>query len=132
MKQITAVLSILICLAAIVGCEDGPAFLQKPPVAEPNEPEPIEPEPNEPPSVEIPTVPPAGTFEIKGTVVYKSMEGGFYAIDGDDGRKYDPIGLPESFRRDGLKVKVTARPRMDAVSIHMYGTIIEVIDIAAR
>lgn len=131
MKHIAYVLSILICLAA-VGCEEGPDLWQKPRAAEPNVAEPNLPEPNEPPIVEGPTVPPAGTFEIKGTVVYKSMEGGFFAIDGDDGRKYDPISLPESFRKDGLKVRVIARPRIDAVSIHMYGTIIEVMDIAAR
>ena len=75
---------------------------------------------------------PADSFEIVGTVRYKNMEGGFYAIDGDDGKKYDPINLPESFRKDGLKVKVRARMKKDAVSVHMYGEIIEVIEIVAQ
>lgn len=33
------------------------------------------------------------TFELHGTVVYKDIEGGFFAIDGDDGKTYDPINL---------------------------------------
>ena len=55
-----------------------------------------------------------------------------FAIDGDDGRKYDPLKLPESFRKDGLQVKVSARIRRDAMSFHMYGAIIEVVNIAVR
>ena len=132
MKHVICVSLILICLVAAIGCKDGPASWQKPAAAEPNMPEPNIPEPNEPPPSETPPIPPADTFEILGTVVYRSMEGGFYAIDGDNGRKYDPISLPDSFRKDGLKVKVTARPRTDARSIHMYGTIIEVVNIAPR
>jgi hypothetical protein len=90
-------------------------------------------EPNETASAVSPTMPIAeDTFEIMGTVTYKHIEGGFYAIDGDDGRKYDPINLPDSFRKDGLKVKVTARLKKDAMSFHMYGAIIEVVNIAAQ
>ena len=63
-------------------------------------------------------------------MVYKDLEGGFFAIVSDDNRKYNPINLPESFMQDGLKVKITARPRTDAMSIHMYGEIIEIIEIA--
>lgn len=67
-----------------------------------------------------------------GNVTYKNIEGGFYAIDADDGGKYDPINLPESFKKDGLKVKVTARIKKEAMSFHMYGTIIEVVNIEAQ
>jgi hypothetical protein len=72
---------------------------------------------------------PADLFEIVGTVTYQQMEGGFYAIDGDDGRKYDPVNLPEAFKKDGLKVKGTARRKKDVVGIHMYGEIIEIVDL---
>lgn len=75
---------------------------------------------------------PTETFQIRGTVVYKNLEGGFFAIHGDDGSKYDAINLPESFRKDGLKVKVTAQLKKDAVSFHMYGKIIEIVDIASQ
>jgi hypothetical protein len=71
-------------------------------------------------------------FEILGTVTFKDLEGGFYAIESFDGEKYDPMNLPESFRKDGLKVKVTARPQRDVMSFRMYGEIIEVISIEAQ
>ena len=48
------------------------------------------------------------------------------------GKKSDPINLPESFRKDGLKVRVTARPQRDVMSFRMYGEIIEVIRIEAQ
>ena len=72
------------------------------------------------------------SFEILGTVAYKDLEGGFFAIDGDDGSKYDPISLPESFRKEGLEVTVTARLRKHAMSIHLYGPIIKVVNIAGQ
>jgi len=65
-------------------------------------------------------------------VTFKDLEGGFYAIESFDGKKYDPINLPESFRKDGLKVRVTARPQRDVMSFRMYGEIIEVIRIEAQ
>ena len=65
-------------------------------------------------------------------MVYKNIEGGFFAIESDDGSKYDPINLPESFRRDGLEVKVSARFKKEAMSFHMYGAIIEVVNIAVQ
>jgi len=72
------------------------------------------------------------TFKIQGTVVYKSLEGGFFAIESDDGKTYDPINLPEVFKRDGLKVKVNAKLRKDVGSIHMVGDIIEIVNITAE
>ena len=127
MKQIITALLILTCAVALIGCKDDSDSSKKTPDTEPNVSE-----PNESPSAESPTVSPADTFEIQGTVVYKNIEGGFFAIDSDDGSKYDPINLPESFRKDGLKVKVTARRRIDAMSLHMYGAIIEVVNITAQ
>ena len=127
MKHIIHVLLILICVVALVSCKDKTGSSNDIQNTEPN----IS-ESNEPPSSESTIVPPADSFEIVGTVTYKNIEGGFYAIDGDNGSKYDPINLPESFRKDGLKVKVTARLKKDAMSFHMYGAIIEVVNIAAQ
>jgi len=69
------------------------------------------------------------TFELHGTVVYKDLEGGFFAIDGDDGKTYDPINLPDSFKKNGLKVNITARFRKDVGGIHMVGDIIQIVNI---
>jgi len=64
-----------------------------------------------------------------GTVRFQSIEGGFYGIVGDDGRHLDPTNLPASLETDGLRVRYLARPRGDAVSFHMWGTIVELVSI---
>jgi hypothetical protein len=68
---------------------------------------------------------------IKGTgsVVRVELEGGFFAIKGDDGTTYDPTNLAEEFRQDGLRVRYELRPRPDMMGIHMVGTIVDVIRI---
>ena len=71
-------------------------------------------------------------MEILGTVRFKDLEGGFYAIDADDGGKYDPMDLPEAFQRDGLRVRLKARPVTDMMSFRMYGQIIKVLTIEER
>jgi len=72
------------------------------------------------------------TVEIQGTVVYKDLEGGFYAIEGNDGRTYDPVNLPESFQTNGLRVKATVLYKNDVVGIHMAGNIVEIVHIEAQ
>lgn len=58
------------------------------------------------------------------------LEGGFWAIRGDDNVTYDPIGsLAEEFRQEGLRVKLDARSRRDMGSIHMAGPLVEIISI---
>lgn len=71
-------------------------------------------------------------FVITGTITYVEIEGGFFTIDGDDGSKYDPVNLPDAFRKDGLHVKATVRLRTDVMSVHMHGKIIEIVDITAQ
>ena len=143
MKRVIHVLLILICVVALVSCKDKTSSsndLQKtdPNISESNEPSSSEitptlpGEPKEPASSGSTPIPPADSFEIVGTVTYKNIEGGFYVIDGDNGSKYDPITLPEAFRKDGLRVKVIARRQVDAISIHMYGAIIEVLNIEVQ
>ena len=132
MKPLMTTIVILSCIVALKGCRDPSNSTKGIPKTEPNVPEAKMAKANDPPSSEIPRNPPADTFEIIGTIAYKSFEGGFFAIDGDNGRKYNPINLPESFRKDGLKVKVSARKKTDAMSIHMYGAIVDIVEIAAK
>jgi inhibitor of cysteine peptidase len=66
---------------------------------------------------------------LTGTIVFKDIEGGFYGIIGDDGKNYEPSNLSDEFKKDGLKVKFTARLHTDWASISMFGTIIELLDI---
>lgn len=81
-----------------------------------------------PPPAQQPAGPQADTFALTGTVVWQTLEGGFFAIHTDDGKKYDPINLPNAMKQDGLRISVQARLKEGAVSFHMYGPIIEIVD----
>lgn len=67
--------------------------------------------------------------EGTGTVNYVELEGGFYGIVDDDGRQFDPMDLDESLKEDGLRVRFRARTIEDVASIHMWGTVVEIIAI---
>jgi len=64
-----------------------------------------------------------------GTIVYVDLEGGFYALDADNGRRYEPTNLPADFRHHGLRVRFRGRVRTDMVSIRMVGPILEILEI---
>ena len=66
---------------------------------------------------------------IVGEVYRSELEGGFWAIRGDDGVTYDPTNLPEEFRKEGLRVEAEARRRDDIVSFHMAGPIVQLVRI---
>jgi len=71
-----------------------------------------------------------GNLNITGAVHHFDLEGGFWAIRGDDGTTYDPHhGLPAEYQTEGLRVQVEAKPRPDLVSSRMVGTIIEIVRI---
>lgn len=66
---------------------------------------------------------------IIGTVKYVGLEGGFFGVIGDDGTRYDPINLPASFAVDGLRVKAQIQLRPDSMGFHMWGEMVEIIQI---
>ncbi|HQK83511.1 MAG TPA: hypothetical protein PLK24_06160 [Atribacter sp.] len=70
-------------------------------------------------------------FSTNGTVTYIDLEGGFYGIIGDNQENYDPINLPDEFQQDGLQVAFTAKYRDDLAGFHMWGRIIEILQIEA-
>ena len=57
------------------------------------------------------------TVSGTGTIHYKSFEGGFYAIDADNGNAYDPTTLAPEFSKDGLRVHFEGTPRPEKGSI---------------
>jgi hypothetical protein len=63
---------------------------------------------------------------FSGRVTRVPLEGGFYGIVSDEGERYDPLDLADEFRKDGLRVRVTARPKPDMVSFHMWGVMVEI------
>jgi len=84
------------------------------------------------PVSKIPTSPPVEKIsEISGTgtVKFLDLEGGFYGLISDNGEHYDPINLSKEFQVDGLRVRFDARKRENMASFHMWGTIIEIINI---
>ena len=68
-------------------------------------------------------------ISLTGTVEHVELEGGFWGVIGDDGKRYDVVNLPKEFRTQGLRVRFVGRLRPDRVSFHMWGVIVEVISI---
>ena len=80
------------------------------------------------PTTTVATSCPADAVCVTGTVRYMTFEGGFWAVRGDDGTTYDPLGgLPKDFQQDGLRVRLDARIRTDVGSFHMAGPIVEIL-----
>ena len=82
-----------------------------------------------------PTAPelPAGAVQIAGTVRYIALEGGFWAVRGDDGVTYDPMnGLAPAYQRENLRVTLVAKVRTDIGGVHMVGPIVDVLSIQTR
>ncbi len=72
---------------------------------------------------------PGELFQRSGTVKYYTLEGGFWAVDGDDGTTYDPIGgLPPAFENEGMRVEFLAKMTGHG-SFHMVGPMVEIRDI---
>ena len=76
---------------------------------------------------------PSGTIQINGLVRYVTLEGGFWAVRGDDGVTYDPMnGLSPEYQRENLPVTLVAKVRNDLGGTHMVGPIVEVLSIRTR
>ena len=73
---------------------------------------------------------PAGAVRVNGMVQFYTLEGGFWAVRGDDGVTYDPMGaLPAKFQVQNLRVTMIAKVRNDLGGFHMVGPIVEIISI---
>jgi len=86
-------------------------------------------------SCSSPTSPqiPAGAIRINGTVRYVALEGGFWAVRGEDGVTYDPMnGLAPQYQRENLRITLVAKMRDDMGGVHMVGPIVEVLSIRER
>jgi hypothetical protein len=75
---------------------------------------------------------PEDSRAIVATVHYLPIEGGFYGIVGHDGRRYDPVNLPAEFKHDGLSVLCRVRVLRNRASFHMWGQLVEIVDIQRR
>lgn len=71
-------------------------------------------------------------FTIEGKVIYLAMEGGFYGIISDDGRKYLATNLPSMFQQNNLTLRGKAISQPNTLGIHQWGEYIQLLDISAR
>src|SRR5947209_18001760 len=73
---------------------------------------------------------PAGAVRVTGVVHFYSLEGGFWAVRGDDGVFYDPMnGLPTAFQRENLLVTYNVNILFDVGGINYVGPIYVIIKI---
>jgi hypothetical protein len=66
---------------------------------------------------------------ITGTVKYLSFEGGFYGIVTVGKKNLDPLNLSKEYKVDGKRIQFKYVEKNDMASTHMWGTIIEIIEI---
>ncbi len=65
-----------------------------------------------------------------GLVSFIELEGGFWGIITDNGMRLDPMdSLPASYRKNDLKVWIKYRVLPDQGSYHMWGKMIELLEI---
>lgn len=70
---------------------------------------------------------------VTGTVVWRNFEGGFWAIQTDDGRNLDPHEtLPAEFRVQNLRVRVKAEALDGVACFHQAGIIVAISEIRPR
>jgi len=68
-------------------------------------------------------------MQIIGTVTHVEIEGGFWGILGDDGVPYQLVdSLAESYQKEGLRVKATAKPS-SKMSVYMWGRMVEITSV---
>ena len=63
-----------------------------------------------------------------GTVVFSNVEGGCWTIVADTGSAYEPVGLSDDFKKDGLRIQFTLRT-LDVATLCMVGMPVEVVDL---
>lgn len=68
---------------------------------------------------------PEGVVEADGVIHYVELEGGFYGITTDRGARFYPTNLDDEYMRDGLRIRFRGAVQEDVVSIHMWGTPVE-------
>ena len=67
-----------------------------------------------------------GKMTMKGSIVYKDFEGGFYAFIAENGDRYTLHGLDETYQKNGLIVEVKGTPKPDMITFTQFGTVLQV------
>ena len=69
------------------------------------------------------------SIDIKGTVTFISIEGGFYGIIGDDGEKYLPLSLPDEYKKIDMRISIKGKIRDDIMTTQQWGKSVEIVEI---
>ena len=67
-----------------------------------------------------------GEVSMKGSIIYKDLEGGFYAFIAENGDRYTLHGLDETYQKNGLVVEVKGTPKPDLMTFTQFGTVLQV------
>lgn len=67
-------------------------------------------------------------IHTSAVIRYSVLEGGFWYLDCGD-KKYLPLNLPHEFQQEGIKVKVVLIPQTDVMTIQMFGTPAQIVEI---
>lgn len=81
-----------------------------------------------------PSGPPLAATQVvagQATVRFVNLEGGCWALETSAG-KYEPIGLPVQFRKDGLAVYAVVRGAPQAVTVCMMAPLVTLDTIRAQ
>lgn len=81
-----------------------------------------------------PSGPPLAANQVlasNATIRFVDIEGGCWALE-TSGGKYEPINLPDEFRKDGLAVYVVARGAPDMGSVCQMAPLVRLDSIRAR
>lgn len=65
----------------------------------------------------------------RGTIRFVDLEGGFYGIVSDDGKRYQPIDIEQEYHLNGLRVYFEGELLEDTVSIYMWGSPLSLVKI---
>ena len=66
---------------------------------------------------------------ITATVTFIDLEGGFYGLMTEDGKKLLPSNLPREFHTDGTVIQFHAMPVKDMQTIQQWGVLVELKDV---
>jgi uncharacterized protein YdeI (BOF family) len=66
---------------------------------------------------------------LKGSIIYKELEGGFFAFITESGDRFTLHGLDEDYHQNGLIVEIEGVTKPEMMTITQFGTVLEVREV---
>ena len=66
---------------------------------------------------------------LKGSIIYKELEGGFFAFITESGDRFTLHGLDEEYHQNGLIVEIEGVTKPEMMTITQFGTVLEVLNV---